>query len=676
MNYIISNNKSFFEKIGDYNYCSLEDMILPNAIAIDTETTDLVVRRVAEEFLGAELFATQIGTGDNNYLIDLQEHNNGLSFEQLIPYIQDKILVLHNATFDLRLFYKHGFFPSKIHDTFIASKMYYNGARNNVFTHDFGSVMERELGITYDKSEQKNIHKIQLRTTKSIEYCFNDVDRLLDLGRHMYKKLNEEGFTKSYVTNCQFTRALAYMEMCGLPLNEEKWSQKIQDDIQRLDELKEEITEYICKHLPSFKATQYDMFDTSNKTTLNFDSPKQMIPVFKSLGINIINPEGKESIKEDVINKTEHEFVDLWLDYQGVRQNISTFGQNVLDKAEGGRIFTSFNPMVDTCRISSKKGGINFLNFPADEKTRDCFEAQQGHKMIVCDYEGQENVVGADLHHDPVMVASINENLDLHCAFARVLFPELKDLSDDEIKKNHKSQRSFSKSPRFLFSYGGSYMTLNQQLNIEIDRAKVIESAYKELHWGVYEWGKNKLEESTKKGYIESGGGFKLFLPFFETYLELDAWIKTLDKSYWVQYRKGKKENQQKWDDEYYVIQDYDAYDLYMRDKKGISDYFKRKSEYQKLCLNNPIQTISAHQTKSALIRLFDYILEHNHMWRVKICNSPYDEIVLEVQDDLCEEYKHELETCMIEEGDKWLTSGKVFMRAEANIGESWDKAK
>lgn len=38
-NYIITKNKEFFQKIGTYNYCNLEDMILPDTIAYDSETT-------------------------------------------------------------------------------------------------------------------------------------------------------------------------------------------------------------------------------------------------------------------------------------------------------------------------------------------------------------------------------------------------------------------------------------------------------------------------------------------------------------------------------------------------------------------------------------------------------------------------------------------------------------
>lgn len=39
MNFIITGRKHYFQKIGEYNYCSLEEMELPDTIAFDSETT-------------------------------------------------------------------------------------------------------------------------------------------------------------------------------------------------------------------------------------------------------------------------------------------------------------------------------------------------------------------------------------------------------------------------------------------------------------------------------------------------------------------------------------------------------------------------------------------------------------------------------------------------------------
>ena len=85
MDYIITKNKEFFKKIGNYNYCDLGEMILTPSIAIDTETTGLECYYTDEGFKGANIFGIQIGTGKNNYLIDLQSHNNGYVVEEIIP---------------------------------------------------------------------------------------------------------------------------------------------------------------------------------------------------------------------------------------------------------------------------------------------------------------------------------------------------------------------------------------------------------------------------------------------------------------------------------------------------------------------------------------------------------------------------------------------------------------
>jgi hypothetical protein len=57
------------------------------------------------------------------------------------------------------------------------------------------------------------------------------------------------------------------------------------------------------------------------------------------------------------------------------------------------------------------------------------------------------------------MTKSVLEGADLHCLLARVLFPEIADLTDDEIVKGHK-ERNASKAPRFV-SYGGNAFTIH-----------------------------------------------------------------------------------------------------------------------------------------------------------------------------------------------------------------------
>lgn len=682
MNYIITNNKSHFEKLGNYNYCDLNDMELGEAIAVDTETTALSP-------LDGDMFSIQIGTGHNNYLIDMQVWNGGILFEDVIPYIEDKKMVFHNATFDLGFFYKHNFFPSQIQDTFIASKILYNGYPSS-FRHGFGYVMERELGAIYDKSEQKNIHITQLRTYKAIQYCFNDVDRLLELMVAMWYKLKDVGSLEAYKVNADYTRALAYVEQCGLPLSEELWMEKMNNDVIRMNDAKSKVEEYIWEHIPKLRDIQLDLFaDIKNKITIQITSPKQMHYVFEYFGIDIINEEGKKSVDKDIVKKSEHPFVKLWIDYQEANHDVTTYGSSILDKMyPNGRIYTTYNPILDTARISTHSGGINFLNFPATKETRSCFVAKDGYKMVVSDYSGQETVILADLSGDEAMVDSVIDGKDLHCAFARLVYPELENLSDEQIVKNHKDKRTKVKSPRFAFSYGSSGYTVAKNLNIPLEEGNRLETLFKDLHKGVYTWAEKVYNRAIDVGYIESVLGFKLHLPYFDEFKKTETYIDNLDSDFWSMYKEGKLQYKEQMEYKNTLkegigsnikapkIYNKKSFELYTTNKDRISDYFKKKGKYFRLCLNNPVQSTGSFVTKSAVIALWNEIVNRGDVWKAKICVVPHDEIVMEVSDELVDYYKERLGAIMMEEGNKLMKSGLVKLSAEANVGSSWYEAK
>ena len=72
-------------------YCDLTDMILPSTISLDLETTSL------KPILG-DIFAIQIGTGVNNYLIHC--YDNNIMPKEVFDLLKDKTLIGHNITFD------------------------------------------------------------------------------------------------------------------------------------------------------------------------------------------------------------------------------------------------------------------------------------------------------------------------------------------------------------------------------------------------------------------------------------------------------------------------------------------------------------------------------------------------------------------------------------------------
>lgn len=677
MNYIITKHPEFFDNIGRYNFCNLEDMVLPKKLAIDTETTGLFARVES-------IFCVQIGTGTNNYLIHMYDDN--YQFKDLQPYIENKTLVLQNALFDLGFFYKYEFYPTDIRDTMLATKILYNGdfSKNRA---DFKSIMLRELNVYYDKTSQKNIHLVKLSVDTAIQYSFNDVDRLLECHDVLQEKINDGGFTDTYDLHCRFIKALAYMEQCGLPLDGELWQDKMVVDKKNSKKYAKEVTEYIYDNVKKYANYQVDMFSTEKYIHVKITSPKQMIPVFNALGIATKDRDGKDSINENILTKTKHEFVDLWLKYQNAQHRVTTFGQKIYDKIIDGRIYTSFNPMVETARLSSRRGGINFLNFPSDAATRSCFKTTPENKMIVCDYSAQEGVIMADLSGDKAMVASVVDGVDLHCLLAKAIYPELEGLSDDDIATNHKDKRTFAKPVRFAFSYGGNGYTIWQNLGIVLKEAERIYSVFRKLHQGLYDWGDKVYAKAIRDGYISSVNGWKLWLSDFDQFKQNKKEVDAISRDEWTIYKEGKAEYKRYWlIQEQNKIREKDtpkiiftpvnvkSYEFFKKKKVVITNYFKKRALYQRLSLNSPVQTRGAHQMKLALCYIFEWILETNNIGIIKMCNAVHDEVVLDVPEKLAEISKEKVQTLMKKAGDHYLTT--LTIKADAAIGDSWYEAK
>lgn len=668
-NYIITKDKDFFKSIGNFLFCDLKEMDLPPTVALDLETNSL------KPILG-DIFAMQIGTGKDNYLIHCYDDN--YTPEDVIPYLKDKTLVGQNLTFDLGFLYKHGFYPTKTKDTFIASKILYNGIHS--YRHDFGAIFKREMGIIYDKTEQKNIHSVKLSTKESINYCFQDTNKLLELIEILETKIDNGGYKETYDLHCEYIQALAYMENCGVPFNSKSWINKIEEDKKEATKSENTVIDYIYDNLPQYRDKQIDLFDSSKRINISISSPKQMISVFKDLGINIINDEGKESIAENVINKNTHDFIDLWLTYQSNKHTLTTFGANILEKVINGRIYTAYNPILDTARLSSRRGDVNTLNLPANERTRRCIEAKKGFSMIGADYKNQEAYYLCDQSQDLALIESIKDNIDIHTQLAKKIYPELAHLSDKEFKELHNDKRQEGKVGNFTISFGGNGFTIAKNLNTSSEKGDLIYNVYKELHEGIFTWGKANLIKALKNGYIESVDGFKLHLPYFEEFRNAQRKVKSITKEQWSLYKIGKKEAKAQFEaldkKKNYKIVDVEAFNFYKNNKSSLSKYYKLESQYFRLVLNNPIQTGASHMTKKATLALFKYIRENNHQDKVKLALVLHDEINIEVKNSLVEEYKIILTKCMEDAGNSYLVSGLFLMSAESFAAKDWSQIK
>jgi DNA polymerase I-like protein with 3'-5' exonuclease and polymerase domains len=117
---------------------------------------------------------------------------------------------------------------------------------------------------------------------------------------------------------------------------------------------------------------------------------------------------------------------------------------------------------MNTGRLSSGQKGApkrgmpqmpNMQNIPSDNRTRGCFQAEKGNVLIVSDYSGQEQIVLANKSLDDDLLEFYAKGLgDMHSFIASKIFPELGDLSLDEIKDNHKGKRQIAKGAGFAIN--------------------------------------------------------------------------------------------------------------------------------------------------------------------------------------------------------------------------------
>lgn len=750
MNFIVTNNPEFFYGLkAKSKQQTIGDLFTPAVEATESAWVDFTCIRFGDfkralarwtdwaadsettglDWTTDDIFCAQFGNGQHNFIVDMMKGPKRITPEELFAELNNPDLrfTFHNGGFDLNFWTKHGFVPKlgQFDDTMIASQILSNGiefTKSGRVRHSFAAVMKRRLKLEYDKTEQSQIHRTQLRSMEAIAYCFNDVDKLLDLREDLVRNLRRRGAEETYRLQMDALAVVEYAERFGMPISKSHWVAKCDLDKKALEEVRTEVENYIWDNLPQFRmqnTLQEKM--VSVKTT----SPLQMIKVFKALGIpteTVDKKTGKvrDSIDKKTVKLHSHDFCKLWVKYSDALGRVTKFGDNITKQIKRGDqgydvVYHLFKLMVDTGRVAAggksvkQKGAvakINALNLQSDKSTRDCFRAPEGYTMIVCDYSGQETVILADKSLDDTMVRSVEDGLDLHCAFARLVYPDvLGSLSDDEIIEKFKNLRSSVKAPRFAFSYGAGARTVQRATGLTLAFCKELEHTFKKvLHPKVFEWGQSVLNEALEDGYIESVDGWRLYLQDFDVYREHKDWWRSVDKSIKQLYYEGrneyyeqkrrierveelrelKKVSPDKWTEELlgemvelskpYIVCNQSAYDVFQELSPRHGMMRKMESDWLRLALNNPIQTTGSHMIKRAMVEVYREILNNGHYGKVLIWNFPYDEMCLMAPTELAEHYRVVLENAMRSNGDRYLKNLKI--KADASIGASWYEAK
>lgn len=383
---------------------------------------------------------------------------------------------------------------------------------------------------------------------------------------------------------------------------------------------------------------QLDLFSTEREVNLNWNSEKQLFPLFKKLNIDLMVKDKKtgkfkQSIEAKQLQPQAYKspLIPLYLEYKKAEKNLSTYGENWLRQINKntGRIHTNFNPLMDTGRLSC--GGkdktknieyVNIQNLPADHRTRSCFTVQCEDNILVdSDYSGQEAVIFANKCLDKNLLDFYDNGYgDQHSYVAKLCFPkQLEDISLEEVKKKRPDLRQKAKSAGFALQFGGVGATIASNLGIPLEEGNEVEAAYYKAFPGVKNYFQKVINETMQNGYIlfNDFTKRKSFIDFFDEYKELE---KKFTPEYWDNYKIEKK---------------LDTSNFHDKLLPEVREYFRLKGTIERKAKNYPVQGSAGDCTKLATYLLFNYIRENNLLNIIKIVNIVHDELLIECPENL-----------------------------------------
>lgn len=637
-------------------------------IGFDTETTGF------DPYL-CKLLTYQLGDDKNQFVVDASQYPVNI-IEDLL---KSKLLIMHNAKFDLKFLYHRGIYPQKVWDTYLGECVIYKGDRS--IRKSLEATLLRYNGHQLNKSIRGTIHREGL-TERVIRYAAEDTEYLGLIKSYQIARLKYYDLMNSIGLENEFVKVLTYIEYSGIYLDPKLWKLKLSQNEEDYKKSLSILNKWIIdNNLVKFIDNQLDLFDTTKYTTISWSSPKQVVELFQDLGIDtkvLDDKTGdlKDSVEAGVLEKQidKSPIIPIYLKYKQQEKVLSTYGEAVFKKIHPitRRIHTQFTQILDTGRLSSggkmgEQETINLQNIPRlPDKSeridgriyeRECFVPEEGNVLIDADYSGQEQIVFANWTKDPDILKFYEDKLgDMHSFIASKIFPELKDLSLDEIKKNYKDKRQIAKSAGFAINYGGDGSTISDNLNIPQEEGEAIYAAYFQAFPGVSDYFKRTIAKTLNDGYITFNdiSKSKCFISFIEKFREKEKIINS--PGFWEKYREEKKLDSL----------------LYRRTLKGdVSKYFKLRGNISRMALNYPIQGSSAEITKMACIFIFNYLLANDLIGIVKFVNVIHDEILIECPETIKDTMKKVVEDCMARAGNIYCKI--VPLKAEAEVCNFWN---
>jgi DNA polymerase-1 len=365
-------------------------------VGVDTETTGLHPRTDRVRLLAVS--CETIGSGRFTYLVDCAAVDPRPLWEALAG----KELVIHNAAFDLAFLGRRGFTPgAPVHDVMLLSRLLTAGT---LAPNDLAACASRELGVTLDKSHQKDDWAGHL-TPDQQAYAAADADVLVPLYKVLVKKINATGLAEVAQIERRALPAFLWLARSGVAFDRAAWEALTREASAEAEALAVQV-DAAAPPRPGFLARE---------GAWDWNSPQQAKAAFEALGIPL------ECTEDETLAKVEHPLAALLRDYRAAQKRVTTYGTDwSKHAAEDGRIYAAWNQLGSVAGRTSCSDP-NLQQVPRDPRYRRCFVAPPERVLVKADYSQLQLRIAAKVADEQAMLAAYARGLDLHTLTARQL---------------------------------------------------------------------------------------------------------------------------------------------------------------------------------------------------------------------------------------------------------------
>jgi DNA polymerase-1 len=554
----------------------------------------------------------------------------------------------HNFKFDMKFFIKNRIYPREIFDTMVASGILYAGididevseffeavkedmeseveqlfelearkrTKSTKFSHSLQAVLKRELDVLLDKELQTSDWSRPL-TTLQKEYAVKDVIYLIPLAKVLWDKILKEDLREVFLLESDLNIVLTYMEIVGVKIDAHKWAEKLRKEEEKLRILEEELQKEIYYRFVKKDNLSTSLFDDVEYKQINLKSP---VKLAKILGLKNVSKQTLEKASSDPT-------IQKLIEYKKLAKEVSTYSDEYLKKLNRWNRLTSeyYAVMTATGRISSRNP--NLQNVP--QWFKQMIIAEEGYVPVFIDYSQVELRILAYLSGDTSFIQSANSQ-DLHSENARKIFkiPEDQPVPKDLRKK--------AKTVSFAIPYGTSAMGLyNRGFFDTLEEAKEAIQSFFESFPDVKRFLEESANSAVQRGYTRDAIGrirrYQVPNLDFDINKYLDLYRAFMDTALSMNI------NKEIFDMGYENFKNTKLFEIFRIDKETFEKLAKMNSYFSKIASirregqNHPIQATSASITKTALVRLFDYLVKTGYGY---ITLSIHDSIFFEIRRD------------------------------------------